>query len=69
MFNRGILFYSNWPFGQARAIFLIGEQVISGLSDRGERKLEQSSVRRANAQATPGWPASNHIKYLWEKLA
>ena len=38
---------------QRKAIFLIDEQFISGLSDREARKLEQSSARSANARATP----------------
>ena len=44
-----------------KAIFLIGEQFISGLSDREARKLKESSARSANARATPGWPAGNEI--------
>ena len=38
--------------------FLIGEQFISGSSDREARKLEESSARSANARAMPGWSAS-----------
>ena len=42
-----ILFFSKWPLVQAntfqrKAIFLIGEQFISGLSDRKAKDLEQS---------------------------
>ena len=48
---------------QKEAIFLIGEQFISGLSDREARKLEESSSWSANARAMPGWPASICIKY------
>ena len=51
-----------------KAIFLIGEQFISGLSEHEVRKLEQSSsARSANARATPGWPAginNNLRRYL-----
>ena len=66
MFNRGILFSSKWPLVKAntlkKAIVLIGEQFISGLSEHEARKLEQSSsARSANARATPGWPASKFI--------
>ena len=54
--QNGLLVRAN-PF-QRKAIFLIGEQSISGLSDREAKKLEQNSAQSANAQATPGWPAS-----------
>ena len=48
---------------QKEAIFLIGEQFISGLSDRKAGKLEESSTWSANALATAGWPASIYIMY------
>ena len=55
MFNRGILFYSNCLLVkentfQTKAIFLIGEQCICGLSDGDARKLEQSLARSVNAR-------------------
>ena len=65
MFNRAFFSIQNGLFLvkantlKRKAIFLIGVQFISGLSEHEARKLEQSPwARSANARATPGWPAN-----------